>query len=103
MVTKKTAELEQEEKAELVQADAQNRAWRTFLQGLGIDVLVAVALTISAILVSADGWGALEWAAISFSFVKSILQAFAAYVMRRFLDKTRAVPDKLTPPAESGE
>lgn len=88
-------------KAELVQTDAKNRALRSFLQGLGIDVLVAIAVTISAVFVSADGWGALEWAALSFSFAKSILQAVASYIMRRFLDSS-SVPTP-APPAETGE
>lgn len=88
-------------KAQLVEADAQNRAVRTFVTGLGIDVLVAIALTIIAVFASADGWGTLEWFAISFSFAKSILQAIASYILRRFLDQS-GVPTPL-PPAETGE
>lgn len=96
-----TVRLNSEQQTNLVAADAHNRAVRTFFQGLGIDVLVAIAVTISALFLSADGWGALEWVTISFSFFKSIMQAFAAYVMRRFLDKS-SLPTP-TPPPLSGE
>lgn len=90
-------------RAVLIEADARNRAVRTFFQGLGIDILVAVAISLAAVFATAGGWGDLQWALITFSFAKSIGQAVAAYIMRRFLDKTKAVPDSVVPPAESGE
>lgn len=77
-------------------ADAKNRSWRTALQGLAIDVGVAVVLVLSTTFASANDWGAIEWALLSFSVAKSVLQAIAAYVMRRYLDKSR-VPTPLPP------
>lgn len=90
-------------KAELVEADAQNRAVRTFLTGLAIDIAVAIAISLAAVFATAGGWGDLQWALISFSFAKSIGQAVASYILRRFLDKTNVVPEAITPPAETGE
>ena len=81
-----------------IESDAQNRAWRSFLQGMGIDVLVAIAITVTSVFATAGGWGQLQWTIISFSFAKSILQAAALYVMRRFLDQSK-VPTP-TPPLD---
>ena len=67
-------------------ADARDRALRTFLQGLAIDVLIAVALVVYNA-VSADS---VEWALIPLAIAKSALVAAASYVMR-----------KLKPPAQS--
>lgn len=76
--------------------DANNRALRTAIQGLAIDVLVGVALAISAVLVTANGWGEVEWAILSFSVAKSAMQAAVSWVMRRFVDGS-AVPTPLPP------
>lgn len=80
-------------------ADAQNRAWRTLLQGLAIDVAVGVALAVTAFLATANDWGDMEWALLGFSVAKSAAQAIAAYVMRRWLDPSR-FPTPLPPTAQ---
>lgn len=80
----------------LLRTDATNRGWRSFLQGLGIDVVVAVALVLSTFWVGVNGWGDIQWAILSFSVVKSIVQAIAAYVMRLWLDPSR-IPTPLPP------
>lgn len=79
--------------------DARNRALRTFLQGLGLDVLVAVAMVIATVTTSADAWQG--WAVVGVSLARSVAQAAASYVMRRFLDPSR-VPTPL-PPDPPGE
>lgn len=80
---------------ELLVADARNRAWRTFLQGLGLDVLVAVALVVYQV---ASDPKPIVWLAVGASLGRSIAQAAAAYVMRRWLDPSK-IPSAL-PPAE---
>ena len=86
--------------ATALQQDAANRAWRSFLQGLGIDVLVALALVVYTVLDSAASWTALEWNIIGFTLLKTVLITAASYVMRRFMDPSK-VPTPL-PPATPG-
>lgn len=79
-------------------ADAKNRAARTFIQGLVIDVAVAlcglILLSINDI-TTRQGLVVLGVAAI-----KTVLTTVASYVMRRFVDGS-AVPTPL-PPAVAG-
>ena len=82
--------------ATTLKGDASNRGFRTFVQGLGIDVAVGVALVISTFFIGANDWGDVEWIVLSFSVFKSVVQACAAYVMRRWLDPSR-VPTPLPP------
>jgi len=78
-------------------ADARNRAWRTFVQGLAIDVGVALAVAVYAI---ATDPAPIVWAVVGASLARTVVQSGAAYVMRRFLDPSR-VPTPL-PPANPG-
>jgi hypothetical protein len=76
--------------------DATNRSVRTIWQGLGVDVLIAVALLITNIFTDANGWGELDWKIIGFTLMKTVLMAAAAYIMRRFIDPSK-VPTPLPP------
>lgn len=78
-------------------ADARNRAWRTFVQGLAIDVGVAVAVALYAI---ASDPTPIVWTVVGASLARTIVQSGAAFVMRRFLDGS-SVPTPL-PPANPG-
>lgn len=80
----------------LLTADAKNRGLRSFLQGLAIDVGVGVALVLATTFGDANDWGDLEWTIIGFSLAKSVVQAAAAFVMRRFLDAS-SLPTPLPP------
>jgi hypothetical protein len=66
------------------EADARNRALRTFLQGLALDVALAVAL----IVYSATSAEHVEWRLLLLTLAKTAVQTAASYVMR-----------KLSPPA----
>lgn len=81
-------------------ADARNRALRTFLQGLAIDVTVSIAVVLLTVFVAADSWGELQWAVIGFSLLKTVTMTAAAYVMRRFMDRpgSLALPPGDEPP-----
>lgn len=71
-----------------IQADATNRALRTFLQNLGIDLLVAVALVVYTTV----GSGApIDWALLGLSVLKTVLATAASYIMR-ILGKGPATP-----------
>ncbi len=86
--------------AALLSRDARNRALRTFVQGLGIDVLVAIAIVIAQVASQPlEAWQG--WLAIGISLARSVAQAAASYVMRRFLDRSK-IPTPL-PPSDPGE
>lgn len=87
-----------------VQADASNRGWRTFAQGLAIDIAVGVALVLITLVGPWSSWGEVQWAILSFSIFKSVVQAVAAFVIRRFMEgegkKVPFMPLPLDPPGE---
>jgi hypothetical protein len=77
-------------------ADAKNRALRTFIQGLAVDLAVAVGLVVYNAFVKANDWSQVDWDVLGFMLTKTGLVTAASYVMRRFLDKS-SVPTPLPP------
>lgn len=69
---------------------AVKRGWQTLLQGLAIDVVVAVALVILATLPALDSWDTLrlQIGVISFTVAKSVVQAVVSWVVRRWFDQS---------------
>lgn len=65
-----------------VQADAAQRAKRTFIQGIALDVCVAIAVTLLAWLPDADLSSKEAWSILGLSLAKTVLTAVASYVMR---------------------
>lgn len=66
---------------ELVVADARNRSWRTFLQGLIFDLLAGLAAAI-AVLSGADPFVKETWVAFGVLLLKSFVSAGISYLMR---------------------
>lgn len=64
-----------------VQADAANRSFRTFVQGLLLDLAVAVVLVLATAF-SAIEWTQTYWIALGLTVAKTVLQTVVAYVMR---------------------
>ncbi len=62
--------------------DAANRGARTFLQGLGIDLGVAVAVALLAWLPDADLSSMAAWIILGTALAKTVLTSGASYVMR---------------------
>lgn len=62
--------------------DARNRAVRTFVQNLLIDVLVAIVLFLWPLVSSAQSLADFDWPVLIFSFVKTIIATIVAYLMR---------------------
>lgn len=62
--------------------DAKNRAWRTFLQGLLLDVVTTVAVAVAAQL-SDIRWTKEYWLGVAALVGKSVVMAVVAYVMRK--------------------
>lgn len=81
-------------------ADAKNRAWRSLLIGLSIDVGIALVLGLVAAFDSANGWGDLQWGLVTFAVGKSLVQALGSFVLRRVIDPS-SIPSPL-PPADPG-
>jgi len=65
-----------------VQADAKQRAKRTFIQGIALDVAVAIAVALLAWLPDADLTSKQAWIILGTSLAKTVLTAVASYVMR---------------------
>lgn len=63
-------------------ADAANRGWRTLVQGVAIDVAIAVAAVLLLWLPDADLSSREAWLVLGTSVAKSVLTAIASYVMR---------------------
>jgi hypothetical protein len=81
--------------------DAQNRALRTFLQGLAIDLLTAVAAALLLWLPDADLSSRDAWIVLATGLARTILGTLASYVMRLKLDGS-SLPTPL-PPSDPGE
>lgn len=63
-------------------ADAANRSARTLIQGLAVDVLIAIAAALLVWLPDADVSSKEAWIVLGTAVVKSVLTAAASYVMR---------------------
>lgn len=64
-----------------VRADASNRALRTLMQGLIIDVAVAVCLVLAPAFTSIE-WTSAYWAALGLSLARTALQSVVSYIAR---------------------
>jgi hypothetical protein len=76
--------------------DAGNRAKRSFIVGLTIDVGVALALVLVNVFTAAGGWDELDWKIIGFSLGKTLVTTAGSYVLRRFVDGS-VIPTPLPP------
>lgn len=81
-------------------ADARNRALRTFLQGLGIDLLAAVAVTVYTVV--STGPNVVAWSVLGAAVCKTLLTSGASYVMRLKLDPLNPPVPTPLPPADPG-
>lgn len=90
-----------------LRSDASNRAKRSLLVGLVIDLAVAVVLGLSVALQDANGWGDLEWKVVGFSIAKTVVQTIGSYLLRRVVDPsvfpTPLPPEDPGPPADEVE
>lgn len=81
---------------EQLSRDARNRALRTFVVGLAVDIGVAIVLVLVTAFGKANGWSDLQWTLLGFTLSKTIVTTGGSYVLRRFLDGS-AVPTPLPP------
>ncbi|UIU47050.1 hypothetical protein [Microcystis phage MinS1] len=78
------------------QADARNRALRTAMQNLALDVLAALVLVVLPIVTAADGWDDVEWSVLGFLLAKTAAVTALSYAMRVWLDRS-GLPTPLPP------
>jgi uncharacterized membrane protein YdcZ (DUF606 family) len=72
-------------------ADALERAWRTFKTGLGLDIMVALAIIVAPA-VSDLKWTKTWWLALAALAGKTVVQAVASYLIRRYGKSPRVGP-----------
>lgn len=67
----------------VAKVDAKDRAWRTFLQNIGVDIAVVVAPLLYGAVSSWDGaFTAAYWVPVGLSVAKTAALVAIAYVMR---------------------
>jgi hypothetical protein len=77
---------------ELVVADAKSRGWRTFLQGLAIDVFAAL-LAILGTLTGLDPFAQETWVIVGALAVKTLIQTVISYIARLQVTPTIRNPE----------
>lgn len=66
-------------------ADAAERAQRTLLQGLAVDVLAGVSVALAAAVAGGIEWTQAYWVAFALAVGKSVLTAAFSYFARRMM------------------
>lgn len=84
-MTRRSVHLPDKAKHDL-STDARNRSFRTFLNGLTVDVGVALALVLLTATSGANSWSDLEWSLLGFTLAKTGVMTAGSYVLRRYLD-----------------
>lgn len=79
-----SAILPKKQTPEEVKEDAKDRTFRTLMQQLGIDLVVAIATVLGPAVLSMDVSSKEQWTVIAFSLVKTIISTVVAYVFRLF-------------------
>jgi hypothetical protein len=77
---------------ELVVADAKSRSWRTFLQGLAVDLLAGLTILLTT-LTGLDPFARDTWLIMGALAVKTIVQTVFSYLMRLRITPTIRTDD----------
>lgn len=75
-----------------VEADAAERAWRTWMQGLGVDVATGVGVALVAGVAGGIEWTQAYWVALALAVAKSSVTAAVSYFARKFAPPAGAAP-----------
>lgn len=76
--------------------DAKNRALRTFLVNISVDVAVGVVMVLVTAFSRANGWGDLEWGILGFTVAKTMVVTAGSFILRRVIDPS-GIPTPLPP------
>lgn len=66
----------------MIKKDAQNRALRTFLSNLGIDLGISVAAVIGTVIFTMDITSKEAWVALGLLVAKTVISAPVSYILR---------------------
>jgi hypothetical protein len=85
---------------ELAVVDARNRSWRTFVQGLGIDLGFALLSVLALAISDFDFLDGAAWATLGVLVLKTIIQTAISYIARlkitpRYEEPSAVPPDGL--------
>ena len=72
-----------------IEAVAAKRGWQTLLTGLGVDIIVALALVLTTTVVPAmESWESVvvSWPVWLLVALRSVIQAVASWAIRRWAD-----------------
>lgn len=67
-----------------VSSDARVRGWRSFVQGLLIDVSVAAVVFLVTVIGDLE-WTTVYWIALGLGLAKSVVQGVVAYLARKLI------------------
>lgn len=84
------------------EADARNRAIRTFVQGLLIDLGVALVLTVGPVLLGEGfGWSKAQFIALGILAGKTVVTTIVSYIARKVVPPSFDPTRKVQPLPES--
>jgi hypothetical protein len=72
------------------EADAQQRAFRTLVQGLGFDVLTGTTVALTAAVFGGIEWTQAYWVALGLAVAKSAVVAAVSYLARKYVPPLKA-------------
>lgn len=68
-----------------IESDARNRAFRTWIQGLALDVAAGAAVALAAAIAGGIEWTRVYWVTLGLVVAKSCVQAVVSYFARKFV------------------
>jgi heme/copper-type cytochrome/quinol oxidase subunit 4 len=74
---------------DIIQKDAEVRGWRSFMQGLGIDVVVAITVFLVTVIADLE-WTRTYWIMVGLGLARSVVQGIVAYFARKFIKPSNA-------------
>jgi hypothetical protein len=74
--------------------DARNRAARSFIQGMLVDITVALVVAVAPLILGQGfTWEARWWAAVGLLAAKSVVQSAVSYLARKLVPPPSAPPE----------
>jgi hypothetical protein len=77
-----------------VERDATERAFRTWMQGLLVDLAAGVGVALVAGVAGGIEWTRVYWVTLGLAVAKSCVMAFVSYFARRMVPPASTVPEQ---------